>query len=70
VGIESITMSEQPVLLTKKEVAVLIRKSVRTVESWMKQGLLPHMKLAGRSVLFDREVILANLSKYQVGGSI
>src|SRR5690349_6648377 len=37
--------------LTKEEVAVRLKKKLRTVDSWMKRGILPYYKF-GRSVAF------------------
>ncbi len=37
--------------LKKHEVAQLLNKSVRTVEHWMRDGILPYFKL-GRTVRF------------------
>jgi excisionase family DNA binding protein len=37
--------------LTKKDVAKLLGKKIRTVDNWMKEGRLPYCKV-GRSVLF------------------
>jgi hypothetical protein len=38
-------------LLTKKELARKLKKSVRSIENWMKLGYLPYIKI-GHSVLF------------------
>ena len=38
-------------MLTKKELAVRLHITVRTVDNWMKRGLLPHVKI-GRCVRF------------------
>jgi excisionase family DNA binding protein len=38
-------------LLTKKELAVRLRRSVRTVDAWVKLKRLPHLRI-GRAILF------------------
>jgi excisionase family DNA binding protein len=37
--------------ITKKEVALRVKKTVRTIEHWQRKGILPYVK-AGQSVLF------------------
>ena len=37
--------------LTKPEVAERLRKTIRTIDNWMKRGILPYYKM-GRSVSF------------------
>ena len=44
--------SERPeVFINKPEVARRLQKQVRTVDNWMKRGILPYYKI-GRSVVF------------------
>jgi excisionase family DNA binding protein len=38
-------------VLTKKELAVRLRVTTRTIDGWMKEGYLPYIKI-GRSVRF------------------
>ena len=52
-------------LLVKREVAAKLKRSVRTVDSWMRQGKLPYIKL-GRTVLFRWADVLARLSEFRV----
>lgn len=53
--------------LKKHEVAQLLNKSVRTVEHWMRDGILPYFKL-GRTVRFLWSDVKAHLdAKYRVG---
>lgn len=52
-------------LLTKKELAVELRKSCRTIEVWVKAGYISCIKV-GHSVLFDREQVFADLRRFQV----
>lgn len=42
-----------------------LKRSPRTVQSWMRQGKLPYMKV-GKSVLFRWEDVLQKLSTYRV----
>jgi excisionase family DNA binding protein len=52
-------------LLTKPEVAIKLRRSRRTVESWMRQGKLPYLKV-GKTVLFRWPDVLEKLSQFRV----
>jgi len=53
-------------LLTKPELANRIRKSVRTVDQWMKQGRLPYMKVGAKTVLFSWPDVLQKLAQHRV----
>lgn len=44
--------------LTKDEVASLLRVSVRTVTTYMGQGLLPQPLQLGRKLLWDEDVVI------------
>ena len=46
----------------KKEVAFRLNKTVRTVENWMKRGILPYYKI-GRSVEFIWSEVEERLQK-------
>jgi excisionase family DNA binding protein len=50
-------------LLTKSEIANRLRKTTRTVDTWMAAGILPHLKI-GRSVLFDWDDVQHHLNEY------
>jgi hypothetical protein len=52
-------------LLTKRELAPKLKRSVRTVDVWMQQGKLPYMKL-NKTVLFRWRDVLEKLSDYRV----
>jgi excisionase family DNA binding protein len=52
-------------LLTKSELAPRIRRSVRTVDSWMRQGKLPYLKV-GKTVLFRWRDVLEKLNTFRV----
>jgi excisionase family DNA binding protein len=52
-------------LLIKREVAAKLRRSVRTVDAWMRAGRLPYFKL-GRTVRFRWSDVLKKLSDYRV----
>ena len=56
----------QPQLLTKAEVATLIRKSQRTVEHWVNAGYLSCIRIS-HSVLFDRDQVMADLKRFETG---
>ena len=44
--------------LTKDEVAVMLRVSVRTITSYMSQGLLPRPMQLGRKMLWDESTLV------------
>jgi excisionase family DNA binding protein len=50
-------------LITKREVAVRLGKTTRTVDAWMAAGILPYYKV-GRSVLFDWSDVQRHLDQY------
>ena len=56
-------------LLDKRQLAERLNLSVRSVDAWMKTGLLPYIK-AGRTVRFEYDTVLAHLRQYQVGGGV
>ena len=56
-------------LLDKKQLAERLNLSVRSVDAWMKTGLLPYIK-AGRTVRLEYDTVLAHLRQYQVGGGV
>jgi excisionase family DNA binding protein len=49
--------------LTKREVAERLHKKVRTIDNYMKQGILPYFKL-GRSVLFRWSDVQKHLERH------
>ncbi|MHC1769884.1 MAG: helix-turn-helix domain-containing protein [Verrucomicrobiia bacterium] len=51
--------------LTKQEIAERLRKTTRTIDFWMKKGLLPYIKL-GHSILFHWPSVVNSLSARQV----
>jgi predicted DNA-binding transcriptional regulator AlpA len=53
-------------LIDKKETASRLRKSVRTVDAWMKAGRLPYLKIGHKTVLFSWPDVLEKLSQYRV----
>jgi hypothetical protein len=52
-------------LLIKRELAVRLRRSPRTVDLWMRQGKLPYLKV-GKSVLFRWPDVLEKLNAFRV----
>jgi hypothetical protein len=52
-------------LLTKKDLAIKVRKSPRTIDCWMRSGRLPYLKI-GKSILFDWDDVLAKLKSFRV----
>ena len=54
--------------INKAEVARRLRKKLRTIDNWMKRGILPYYKM-GRSVSFKWSDVQAHLdSNYRVCG--
>jgi predicted DNA-binding transcriptional regulator AlpA len=47
--------------LTKDEVAGLLRVSVRTITTYMSQGLLPQPLQLGRKLLWDETAVIQHL---------
>ena len=64
--ITNTTHTRPPRLLTKIEVAKLIRKSTRTVEHWVNAGYLSSIRIS-HSVLFDHDQVIADLKKFETG---
>jgi len=52
-------------LLTKKELAQRLKKSVRSIENWMKLHYLPYIKI-GHSVLFRWGDVIEALDHFHV----
>lgn len=52
-------------LLTKKELAQRLKKSVRSIENWMKLRYLPYIKI-GHSVLFRWRDVVEALDRFHV----
>ncbi len=53
-------------LLTKAEVAKLLRKSTRTVEHWVNSGYISCIRIS-HSVLFDRNQLFEDLKRFETG---
>ena len=56
---------EADFLLTKKELAQKLKKSVRSIENWMRLRYLPYIKI-GHSVLFRWRDVVEALDHFQV----
>ena len=54
------TLAWENEYLTKREVAERLRKKIRTIDNWMKRGILPYYKL-GRTVSFKWSDVQAHL---------
>lgn len=57
----------KPALLTKRELSAELRKSCRTIEIWVRAGYISCIKV-GRSVFFERDQVMADLRRFQIGG--
>lgn len=51
-------------LMTKEEVAQMLKKSQRTIEHWVNGGYLSAIRI-GHSVLFEREQLMRDLRRFQ-----
>jgi excisionase family DNA binding protein len=51
--------------LTKKELAAILKVSVRSIEAWAHCGLLPYTKIS-RTVRYDIDEVRAALKKRKV----
>lgn len=60
--------SRSPTLISKRELSAELHKSCRTIEIWVKAGYIRCIKV-GHSVFFDREQVLADLRRFQTGGT-
>ena len=49
-------------LLTKRQVAELLNVTPRSIDNWMKRGLLPYLKI-GRSVRFNASNVIRHLDE-------
>jgi len=54
-----------PELLTKRELAVRLRKSPRCIEIWMRKRYLPYIKI-GHSVFFRWSDVCKRLDQFRV----
>jgi hypothetical protein len=52
-------------LLNKRELAIRLRRSPRTIDLWMRQGKLTYLKI-GKSVLFRWPDVLEKLNAFRV----
>ena len=54
-------------ILTTHDVAILLKKSRRTIEHWVDAGYLSCIRVK-RSVLFERRQVLADLRRFSSAG--
>lgn len=59
------TQPADETLLDKPEIARRLKKSVHTVDAWMKARRLPYIKV-GRSVMFRWGTVLEKLEAFRV----
>ena len=52
-------------LITKRELALECRCSVRCLDNWMREGLIPYLKV-GRSVRFQLDAVIESLRQHEV----
>ena len=51
-------------LIVKKDLAALLSRSVRTIQYWMKRGIIPFYKIGG-TILFDPDKVFRALQKFE-----
>jgi len=54
-------------ILNKPEAAAFLRIKKRTLDDWMRRGLIPYSKLPTGTVRFRRSQLLEFLAKFQSG---
>jgi excisionase family DNA binding protein len=60
-AVETVAAKADPdEMLTKKELAVRLKMTVRTVENWQRRGVLPFVKV-GKIVLFHWPDVVSHL---------
>jgi excisionase family DNA binding protein len=52
--------------LSKQELALLYRVSLRTVDNWMAQHKIPFIRLSARLIRFNLERVKAALARYEI----
>jgi excisionase family DNA binding protein len=52
-------------ILNKPEAAAFLRIKKRTLDDWMRRGLLPYCKLPSGSVRFRRDHLLAFVAQFE-----
>lgn len=53
-------------ILNKPEAAQCLRVKPRTLDEWMRRGMVPYSKLPSGTVRFRREQLVAFIRKYEV----
>lgn len=56
-------------LMDTKEVSEFLRMSMDTLYKWVEEGIIPHYRLTGKKILFNRNVLSQWLSSLEVGYS-
>ena len=54
-------------MMTKTQMATFAGVKPRTIDNWMKVGLVPYLKI-GKTVRFDPTTVMKHLHKYKQGG--
>ena len=53
-------------LLSKRALAPKLQISTRTLDSWMKKGLIPYIKVGGKTVRFRLQDVIQKLNPHRV----
>jgi len=54
-------------LLTKDQLAEIMHVRSRTIDNWMKGGVLPYLKI-GKTVRFEITSVMEKIRSYELGG--
>jgi excisionase family DNA binding protein len=60
--------ADESPLLTKDELARMLKKSRRTIEVWVNAGYINSIRV-GHSVFFEKDRVLSDLRRFQTGKS-
>ena len=53
-------------LVSKKELAIAIGVSARTIDNWIAQKRIPFLRLSARLIRFNLERVMAALARYEI----
>ncbi|MEO8426055.1 MAG: helix-turn-helix domain-containing protein [Verrucomicrobiota bacterium] len=65
-GVNDLKSGDESPLLTKDELARMLKKSRRTIEVWVNAGYISSIRV-GHSVFFEKDQVLSDLRRFQTG---
>lgn len=57
-------------LMDTKEVSEFLRISMDTLYKWVEEGVIPHYRLSGKKILFNRQTLSKWLSEMEIGPTV